>query len=100
MAKSGDLRPILLFWQNRVIFARFYKGFGDYNIFNEIFARFIILQKSGDLRLLFFFLMLHYLMNEFLNNFVMSAKSGYIFFGYGHEYTFEELFEIVFAFLF
>jgi hypothetical protein len=39
-------------------------------------------------------------MNEFLNNFVMSAKSGYIFFGYGHEYTFEELFEIVFAFLF
>ena len=30
----------------------------------------------------------------------MSAKSGYIFFGYGHEYTFEELFEIVFAFLF
>ena len=46
----------------------------------------------------FLFLRLHYLMKEFLCDFILSAKGGHVYFGHGYEYTFSEIAEIVFAF--
>ncbi len=46
----------------------------------------------------FLFLGLHYLMKEFLCDFILSAKGGHVYFGHGYEYTFSEIAEIVFAF--
>jgi len=33
-------------------------------------------------------------MQDFIANFILSAKSGYVYFGLGHEYTPWELIEI------